>query len=112
MTRKRSRSAPRVPARPSPPPAPPAWVPRAPSRVIDVGLLVVALALVAGTRSMPMWLAAAPERAAFGYKATDGTTYPYLIGMDSYSWVRKAENLLAHGTPCDVETTDGCRDRL
>jgi hypothetical protein len=74
--------------------------------------LVVALALVAGTRSMPMWLAAAPERAAFGYKATDGTTYPYLIGMDSYSWVRKAENLLAHGTPCDVETADGCRDRL
>src|SRR6185503_8312829 len=39
-------------------------------------------------------------------------TYPYLIGQDSYSWVRKARTYLETGSPCDVRTADDCRDLL
>jgi oligosaccharyl transferase STT3 subunit len=78
----------------------------------SVALLVVAVALVAATRSWPTWTADDPDHAAWSYRAPNGQTYPYLTGMDSYSWVRKARNYLASGTPCDEETAEGCRDRL
>jgi asparagine N-glycosylation enzyme membrane subunit Stt3 len=75
-------------------------------------LFMIAFATVATVRALPMWLATGAARAPFTYQAANGTTYPYLIGQDSYSWVRKAHNYLTTGSACDVRTADDCRDAL
>ena len=49
-------------------------------------------------------------RESMSFSAADGRRYAYLGDLDSYAWVRKAENYLRHGTVCD-EVRDGeCLD--
>jgi asparagine N-glycosylation enzyme membrane subunit Stt3 len=75
-------------------------------------LLAIAIGTIAAARTAPLFSERLEQRADLRRQAEDGHEYPYLIGQDSYSWVRKAKNYLNTGTPCDVVVDDQCRDLL
>jgi len=83
-------------------------------RAAQVGMLVLAAAVVLYVRARPLFLDGVPQsrRAELTFRGDDGREHVYLGDYDSYLWVREARNYLRSGTTCDAVVEGRCRDTL
>lgn len=75
-------------------------------------LCILAMVALGWVRLAPLEPGTLADRPDLRFVAENGSEYPYLLGYDSYVWLRMARNQLDKGTPCEAIVAGVCRDTL